>query len=104
MRLPRGSWHHLDGDVGAAHPVVGRPVGELPGLRHAQAERVTLVTEEVNLVPGAGAVTEPADVVGRLVQSLTAGNFPLDALKMINDFVNCSRESDSRTNNTVDVA
>ena len=87
MRLAGGSRHHLDGDVGAAHPIVGGPVGELPGLRHAQAERVTLVTEEVNLVPGAGA-----DVVGRLVQSLTAGNFPLDALKMINDFVNCSLE------------
>ena len=85
MRLARGPRHHLDGDVGAAHPIVGGAVGKLPGLRHAQAEGMALVTDEVNLVPA--PVTEPADVVGRLVQSLTSRNFPLDALKMINDFV-----------------
>ena len=81
MRLARGPRHHLDGDVRTTHPVVGGPVGELSRLRHAQAEGMALVTDEVNLVPA--PVTEPADVVGRLVQSLTSRNFPLDALKMI---------------------
>ena len=87
VRLAGGARHQLHGDVGAAHAVVGRPVGELPGLRHAQTEGVAFVTDEVDLVTAAaGAVTEPTDVVGRLVQSMAAGNFPLNALKMINGF------------------
>ena len=51
---PRAARDELDGDVGAAHAVTGRPVDQLPRLSHRQPEGVALVSDQVQAAGAAG--------------------------------------------------
>ena len=59
---PGAAGDELDGDVGRAHALAGRPVGQLSGLAHTQPQRVVLLLDEVQPPLLAPANSSPASL------------------------------------------